>query len=1540
MSDFKSILNGLIVRWNISTLDSSERNTLVSEIFNVTSIIIDKNSLSEIPDSIWHEWLNISGNTFFLRHLSSMNQENQWSEQAFKIIEHSNYTLLRMFRQRVEKFQDKTLFRDMGGDIPAEWSYGVIFRKVKEIAAVLHRLRENETPRVAILCDNSVSSACADLACLCYDILDTPLSTHFEPEVIQHIIETLKVNIVITDSRERALKLAKIESKCNSDFTIITTVNIADSEFMHLDSLCAKLGSEEIDDIIESRKRFRIDEVATVMFTSGSTGLPKGVSFSVYNLVTKRFARSAALPFIGDNETLLCFLPLFHTFGRYLEMLGTIYWGGTYVFAGNPSADTLLALFPRVNPSIFISIPLRWFQLHEKCLSEMDKFSDSRYHIKAFRSVVGERLRWGLSAAGYLDPKVFRFFHRNGVELCSGFGMTEATGGITMTSPGGYVEGSVGKALPGVYTKLSDKGELLISGHYIASYLENARPGERIEIPEDNSKWPDMPTGDIFRVDSSGHYEIIDRLKDIYKNIKGQTIAPKKIEKKFESVPGIKNTFLVGDGRAYNNLLIVPDNMDPVFVNMPDEENKLEYFHNIVTKANADLPFYERVVNFKLLENDFDAEKGELTPKGSFNRKNIIKNYSKLIENLYAKDHIHFFIDGINLKVPLWFFRDIGILEDDIQVINEGLINKRNNQKIRIEQTGTNRYIIGDYEYISNDLIIDFGIFFRHPFLWAGNTGIMNFGKCKEGWETNLKGIQKVILRPYGIPSGVHHDEEELIGIKSVKIRQLHHYFRDSLFGEKSEALNAITELSGFLDEGDLRISGLVRSRMEALARHPEEDVRAKAYMALLMAKPNMDYSKAFPAFLESGMAFLTKKTIYELADSDFGKRRLEQLRQRLFNYRTQLKWPANEIRRKQFSQIFQLLTSFVSRNEEYYASVRAELASWILLKHDKELSKIAIKFFDLLSEEYEMNLLEKKKSYPFKYWEDRIIFEDGLSDFEIKNIKNVLVDTTFLKQSVILAFEEEEFEISDVPERGIWISRIIALHHYIRYRISINTISGKHFDLQLIIQDSLGMDNVPEFVYWYAALGGYPFNPQVLPRLGCCRPELKAFSLEFNGNLSVWEKIREFSSARLPGKNMEDIKQWKKLFIESIAAFFRVWIYSGKQVVPGISPGNVVISELDFRPGASIMSMTGLKRYMNTMSIIKPVINNFYMKTFAHYPWSGKFLKAEWIFDACIEAMGRKDASHFFELLKHDLDYKDIKCIKNISLSRHLNKYIEKFERCCYRPLALQNAIDRYISWLELNHEATTPAREQNIIEIIKLYELNNYPEIVRYLLYKETYFVDFPIQVHQAFDNLISKLGIDENSQAVRLLELSELQSMIKDKRDRAVFSRLVFPKVKNPIKMEVTNLGSRKENRLVVSSEIMDKQKKIFTVREPVSPAEVGHVYRLFYTEKYPKTVSKSDNFFVVLDEQDRIVSGICYKYIDEQTVHIDGTVVVSQLKGRGIGTALVEDFFNRMLSKGIEAVTTYFFLRAFYNRLGFRLDKKWGALVKFLEKEEVE
>ena len=220
-----------------------------------------------------------------------------------------------------------------------------------------------------------------------------------------------------------------------------------------------------------------MNKTLTIMYTSGSTSNPKGVKFSQLNIVSKRFARALALPDISNEDTFLCYLPLFHTFGRYFELMGSLFWGATYTFAESPSFNSLLKDFKTVSPSVFISIPKRWVQIYDLMNDSLDLDLSSKQKInKKLMEITGEKLKWGLSAAGFLDPDIFRFFQDNEIELISGYGMTEATGGITMTPPNQYIENSVGKALPGVELKIEEDGELCMKGPYILSLIHISEP--------------------------------------------------------------------------------------------------------------------------------------------------------------------------------------------------------------------------------------------------------------------------------------------------------------------------------------------------------------------------------------------------------------------------------------------------------------------------------------------------------------------------------------------------------------------------------------------------------------------------------------------------------------------------------------------------------------------------------------------------------------------------------------------------------------------------------------------------------------------------------------------------------------------------------------------------------------------------------------------------------------------------------------------------------------------------------------------------------
>jgi long-chain acyl-CoA synthetase len=1530
-------LDALLKEWKNATAVGQSPQNLSQNILKEMEGGIRSADFNPADRAVWHECLRCTARNNFIGSLADQGLRNRWAEACFEIIRLSEYSLRHMFEQRVEDIPDRILFEDLTPGAKGRWSYRTIGRQVREIAAALYTIAGPSEPRVALFSDNSLAGASCDLACLLYDILDAPLNPHFNAAILSELFKYLRINIVVTDTEDRVDRLREVLSRVDTPFRILALHRtIADEAkgIEHLGEICKRLSEAEISDALDRRRKLALNEVATVLFTSGSTGVPKGVSFSIYNLVTKRFARAASLPEVGNNETLLCYLPMYHTFGRFLEMLGMIFWGGTYVFTGNPSFETLLSLLPAVNPTGLIGIPLRWTQLEELCI---DRMSNAQNKEREFRSIVGKKLRWGLSAAGYLDPKVFRFFNRNGVALCSGFGMTEATGGITMTPPWKYVDDTNGIPLPGVRTRLSDQGELELSGHYIARYLEDKGPGDTIPYPVSESADYWLSTGDLFRILPNGYYQILDRIKDIYKNDKGQTIAPRIVEKEFFGVPGIKRAFLVGDRKAYNVLLIVPEAQDPVLHDSGTSENLRQYFRRIVSAANLNVAPYERVVNFAILERDFELERGELTPKGTLNRSRVAQNFRKTIQDLYSRDFVEFQMDSFRIRIPRWFFRDLSVLEDDIFVHQSGLFNQSSQRLLPLKRASeANTFLIGDLEYqISND-ILDMGLLARQPRLWIGNPSLISFCPCKEGWDTPFGDISEQVMRPWNIER--EYQPEELPMLPQIKERMLvnvNQLITIALFGNDREALQAVRDIGKMISRADLRWDEIFRSRLEALSRHPVERIRCLAYQILLLDEPSPDYGKVFPAFILSGLPFVDSESMEEISGR-FEKYRMEALRRRMLTYRLQLKWPTDDLTVRQFNNFFRLLLNFVDAHPSFYFPVRAELATWSLHKAEPRMAKDAHAFLLDLHRRFEIKLAAEAWQGDAESWRARLVYDEALSKQERRQIETLLIQTPFLSQAVMFAFQEEQFSLESVPERGIWISRIPSPRTHRRYRMSINLIRGRHYDLELVLGEDFRKPKVLEFLYWTLALGGYPLGPRILPRPGCFSVNMRARSNLYMGELTAWEKIREYSEFSGPKAPVLKQHAWRRLYIQSLTAFYRGWMQSGSQIVPGeISPENVTVPEFDFKADGTIASLVGLRAYKGPLSLVKPMLENFYQKVVAHYPWCQDQIRVAWIFDACLEALGVEDGNEFLKELKRRLKARPLLVFDGMPLSEELNRYTA--EASTYLPLAFYNAIDRYSEWRDLNTNATASAQEQTIDELYWLYRLDEFPEFVRYSLYRHTYFAEARQEIKSAFDNLLGRLKDDVGIPAVQLAELSDLQGTLVKEEDRNVFSRLVFPRRQTPRMLEVTRVGESEQEQVIVSSRIADRYSEQYTFREPLEAREIGQLYSYFFRLNIPKTVSELDRYYVLADSQNRIVGGICYQLQDNSVVRLEGIVVARTLQGRGLRRAMEEEFCSRMAGQGVQAVRAHFFLQNFYLSLGYRVDKRWGTLVKFLSPE---
>ncbi len=1526
-------LKTLLMELKLSSAEEGISQDLAQTVLREMEKGIHASGRHPVSRALWHECLRCTAAHNFIKSLGDFKSRTRWAEACFDAIRLSGYSLRHMMEQRAGDAPDRILFEDLTPGAQERWSYRAVARQAQEIAATIYATASPAEPRVAIFCDNCVAGASCDLACLFYDILDVPLNAHFNAEILRSLMNRLRINVVVTDSEERMQRLQKIASAVDVPFRILAlqrSISNEDKGIPYLAELGKRMSQSEISGLLSRRRKLALNEIATVMFTSGSTGAPKGVSFSMYNLVTKRFARAAALPDVGKDETLLCYLPLYHTFGRYFEMLGMIFWGGTYVFTGNPSFETLLSLLPTVNPTGLIGVPLRWAQIEERCVERMQAAQNKK---KEFRSIVGKRLQWGLSAAGYLDAGVFRFFNRNGVALCSGFGMTEATGGITMTPPGEYIDDTNGVPLPGILTRLTDKGELEINGHYVARYLEDKGPGDTIPYPisDDADYW--LHTGDLFRVLPNGYYQIVDRIKDIYKNDKGQTVAPRVVEREFAGVPGIKRTFLVGDRKAYNVLLIVRDTQNPLLQASASAESQREYFRRIVAVANRRVAPYERVVNFAILDRDFDIEKGEITQKGDVVRRVVEENFSGPIQELYSGDFIELKMDSFRVKIPRWFFRELSILEDDIEASDSGLFNRNSGFFLAMKRIQDNSFLIGDLEYRISEDVIDMGLFARQPRLWIGNSSLIQFCPCREGWDVPLGAVSSQVLRPLKIQPEVPGDVRlKLTQIKERLLVNINDIITRALFGSKREALQAVNEIGKMISRADLRWNEIFRRRLEALSRHPLERIRALAYQILLLDEPSPDYGTVFPAFLDSGLTFLDGESMEAIAGR-FEKYRMQALRLRLLTYRLKLPWPADDVTIKQFDNLFRMLLNFVDAHPNFYFAVRAELAAWSLLKKEPRLANAAHRYLLDLRHRFKIKLAPEALKGDAESWRARLVYDEALSLQERRRIEKLLIQTPFLSQAVIFAFQEDEFSLEDVPEGGIWISRIASPRGHHRYRMSINLKKGRHYDMELVLGEDFRKPQMLESLYWMLALGGHPVGPRVLPRPGCFSVNMRARASIYMGELTAWEKIREYSEYRGPSSPMLKQNALRKLYIQSLAAFYRGWMHSGGQIVPGdISPDNVTVPELDFKADGTIASLLGWRSYKNPVSLVKPMLENFYQRVVAHYPWCRDHIRVAWIFDACMEALGDKEGRHFLRLLQNRLKTQPQLAFESVPLLDALKKYIA--EAGTYLPLAYYNAVDRYEEWKALNAKATAQAQEQTLDALYRLYRLDEFPEIVRYSFYRRTFFANAKQETAEAFDTLLLRMKGKASLPAVQLSELFDLQTALTNEEDRNVFSRLVFPRRTTARMLEMMHVGSNGEEGVIIGSRIEDRYSEKYTFREPVEPREVGQLYSFFFRQNIPKTVSELDRYYVLADSEEKIVGGMCYQLQDNNVVLLEGIVIARTLLGRGLRHAMEEEFSSRMAAQGVQVIRVHFFLQDFYQSLGYHVDKYWGTLVKFL------
>jgi GNAT superfamily N-acetyltransferase len=1115
---------------------------------------------------------------------------------------------------------------------------------------------------------------------------------------------------------------------------------------------------------------------------------------------------------------------------------------------------------------------------------------------------VGDRLRWGLSAAGHLDPVVFRFFQRHGVELVSGFGMTEATGGITMTPPREYEDGSVGLPLPGIRVRLSEESEMQIAGPYVGFYLGDPAPAHGQE------HW--LATGDVFLRRPSGHLEIVDRLKDVYKNTRGQTVSPAAVERRLADVPGVRRAFLVGDGRDHNALLIVPDRADPVLARRASDEVDA-YFRQIVAAVNHDVSPPERVVSFALVERDFDPVR-ELTPKGSFRRKEIERAFASTIESLYRADKVELRAGSLRVLVPRWLHRDLELLESDIVAEDGGLLDRRSGRRLAVRREADGRLRLGDLLYQVDGERVELGLFARQPMLWAGNPQLRLFAPCKDGWDVPLGPVSpQVAAAQEQAPA---EPGAARSGSRDTALEEVHELSAAALFGRGQDATAAVERLAERLSHADPRLGSLVRHRLEALAFHPELEVRCLAYRTLLLDDPPPGHEELLATFVRSGRPFLTTESIDAIARARPERYRLESLRQRLRTYRRTLRWPASEEVRIVFEDLLTLLARAARERAELLVPVRAELASWSLFEADPALAARARVHLEALAA-----CCRQRTSTG-----GPVRLRGTVSEQDARELEAIFADPSFLAESAALAFDEPEVRGRGVTPDGAWVMPLASAQRHRLYRVSFDSSDGRHRDLLVARHGDVSAAAVEETMLWMIALGDQPGEPGLVPRFGCARKDLGVLSTAFVSGLSLWERVRAWAGPQGAGEAPTP-EAWRSLFVRGLAAFFAAWRMAEHRILPGsIVPTNVAVARADYLTDVRILSLAGFRRYDGPASLVGPMQRYFLDQAAGHYPALRGRLDPAWIYEAAVEGLGLAEAKAFLDALALDM-------VEPPGGQGALASFRARLDASYYEPLALRGAIARHEEWTRANPKATKAARRQRTAQLLRLYGLERHGELARYHLYRRTFFAFAMPPVAEAFDRLLARLFERPGESATRLVELSELQSALDSTEDRRAFGELVFPQSEALREAELRSVAG--QERVVVLSRITDGSGRQFLVREPLAPAEIGRLLSLVSESGLAPGVPS--RHLVLLDAEERVVGGITWRSAARGVAHLEGIVVAPALRAQGLAFALLEDYCARLASAGYTAVHSQFGPGPFPFAPGFGVDRRWGGLVRFLD-----
>jgi long-chain acyl-CoA synthetase len=534
-----------------------------------------------------------------------------------------------------------------------EVSWEAAAERVSALANGFLSLGVAKGDRVALICRTRVEWSLADYALATIGAVVIPVYPTSSAAEVAFVLGDSATKLVVAENEEQLAKVRGQELPALERLVGIDDAGpngtLADIEAAGWD-----FARERPDALGQAAADVGPEDVLTFLYTSGTTGNPKGCVLTQRNYVSMVESVVAVDDLFREGEKALLFLPLAHNFARLIQFSGTSV-GLTIALC--PDVRDVQKALTVVQPELFPSVPRVYEKVFTAVKGQIAESSPLRRRIGEWafrvgtsgaggprrwladklvlgkvRARMGGRLRLANSGGAPLAREIAEFFNACGILILEGYGMTECTTAATINRPGAHRFGTVGQALPGIELKLDTDGEILIKGPTVfGGYYGNPEATAEV-LTEDG--W--LRSGDIGTIDEAGYLTITDRKKDIIVTAGGKNIAPQVIESALISTPYISQALVVGDNRPYIVALITLDPEATASLGAPDSPEVHAALDKAIAEVNEDLGRVEQVKKFKILPREFSIEDGEMTPTLKLKRRICLDHFATEVEELYA----------------------------------------------------------------------------------------------------------------------------------------------------------------------------------------------------------------------------------------------------------------------------------------------------------------------------------------------------------------------------------------------------------------------------------------------------------------------------------------------------------------------------------------------------------------------------------------------------------------------------------------------------------------------------------------------------------------------------------------------------------------------------------------------------------------------------------------------------------------------------------------------------------------------------------------